>query len=77
MAQGGKKQERFHSPDSPPVVKEEWVDIDEDVAGIEKGHTVESTSEDSEPGDVHGPSVSANPLQDGLVSGCLLLNPHC
>lgn len=35
MAQSSKRWERFPSPDPPPVVEEEWVDIDEGVVKVE------------------------------------------
>lgn len=44
----------------PPVVVEEWVDVDKKVVRVEleEGDTVESISKDSEPEQVLGLSVS-------------------
>lgn len=54
MEQDGKKWEHFPSPDHPPVVEEEFVNIEKELARVEleEGQIVDSTSEDSEPKEV-------------------------
>lgn len=49
MEQGGKKQKPSPSP-NPPLVMEKWIEIEEEVVGVEveEDQTVQSKSEDPE-----------------------------
>lgn len=84
MEQSSKKWEHSPLPDPLPVVKEEWLVIDEGMVGVEldKGQIVESIFEDSEPEKIQGLSISQaqSVLVESLrwfelILGCRLMNP--
>lgn len=60
IGQGLKKRTKSPLHVLPPVVDEEWLDIDEEAEGValEEGHTMDSTYGESEPEEILGLIVS-------------------